>query len=199
MYPVKFLTLLFNAKFLLIFFLGLILNSCTSYVLSKEEINQFYIDNISEETGMNIRNNLLLFFPNQNLNTTIYSIKVNIKINDQLYLVGSNGYASKGRVIVNVTWIIRENSTDKSKLSITSTYNESYNIEPSGFAIRNNREVALENLSARIASDIRQKIYGFVAREKKQAELLQMQAEAEQEVRLPGKICTDLECDQANP
>lgn len=175
----------------------LVLQSCSSYQLTEKERNSFYVNPISEDRGMYLRNNLLLYFPNQNQEEISYDIKISTNINEDYYLAGSTGYASKGRVRIDVNWQIVERGSKTVRLSLRGSYVENYNVEPSGFAIRNNRDVAIENLSERIASDIRQKIYGFIARENYQEELLQMQSFVDDGLGddKENKICTDIVCD----
>jgi hypothetical protein len=151
---------MFQKKLLILLF-SFILVSCSKNLIDYNELEKYYIAPISELHGMALRNELLVYFPAQDINNIEYIVNITPTVSDDLFLTDSRGYATRGTVYLNINLIITEKKSGKQVLSLVSRYQGFYNISSSPIATRVSKERALENLANQVARDVSLKIYGF--------------------------------------
>ncbi len=156
------LALLF--KFSLIYTVLLFLQGCYSIAANEQLTNIVYISPIAERSGMLIRNSLLPYFPNQDTTTTKFIVNIKLQNKNNLYLTNRYGYATKGEATLISTLVITDRDTKKVLLTLTSSFKENFNIEPTGYAARKTKEFAEETNAEQASKDIKIKIYSFLQR-----------------------------------
>jgi hypothetical protein len=161
MFKIKLLTSLYK-YFICISML--LLSACNYYYLENEYRQTFYVSPTSSLGGMQLRNNLLVFFPNQDIKTTEYNIQTTLKITESLFLTNMQGYATQGKVDILVTCTII-NMNDKSVLAVMNIpYSNNYNVEISAHSNKIALTNAVDSLTKVIAKDIYMRVSMLMAK-----------------------------------
>ena len=91
--------------------IALFLNSCIS-IDRKALLKEFYIMDIPNMNGMLLKNNLLEYFNNQDLQSAKYFIKIEIKITNIVDLRDKYGIESQGRLDLTLYFKVIEKKSN---------------------------------------------------------------------------------------
>lgn len=161
MFKIKLLTLLYKY---FIFISLLCLSACNYYYLEDEYRQKFYVSPTTSLAGMQLRNNLLVFFPNQDIKTAEYDITTTLKTTESLFLTNRQGYATQGKVDILVKCTII-NMNDKSVMAVMNiSYSNNYNVEISAHSNKMALTNAVDSLTKIIAKDIYMRVSMLMAK-----------------------------------
>ena len=142
----------------------LLLSACNYYYLEDSNRQKFYVNSIQSLDGMQLRNNLLVFFPNQNIKSAEYMIQISLSTTDSLFLTNRQGYATQGKVNIFVKCNII-NINDKSVLgTMNINYSNTYNVEISAHSNKIALTNAVETLTQVISKDIYTRVSMLMAK-----------------------------------
>ncbi len=149
-------------KLVCIFFLSLFLNSCKTVYIPDNLIDKFYVDYSENLIGMQIRNGLISYFPNRNIEKANYKIQTNVEQKETLFLASTSGFSTKG----NATAILKVSLLDIKTNNVVWTYSknyvEVYDIDSSAFNTKNNKQNAYNTLVMHMVDDIYDNIFTYL-------------------------------------
>jgi hypothetical protein len=137
------------------------LSSCVN-TYNKEVFDSIYVDKINDINGIMLRDELLTFFSNNNLEDAKYILRSNLKLQEDLELLNQYGLATQGNISITFTYSIQEIATKEIILSGSKVFSETYPMGKNAHESRKNKLRAINTINKNIAQYVLYDIYSFI-------------------------------------
>lgn len=150
-------------KKLSIWFVSIVLLSSCVNTYDKEIFNSIYIEKIPDFNGIMLRNELIKYFPNQNLSTSRYILRSVVLTTGDMELLNAYGLATQGIVNINYTFSVEDTKTKQIIFKGSNIFKETYPMDSNAYSSRQNRLRAVNTLNKNIAQYVLYQTYSLVS------------------------------------
>lgn len=149
-------------KKLLIWFVSIIwLSGCVN-TYNKEVFDSIYVDKINDINGIMLRDELLTFFSNKNLEDAKYILRSTLSMGENFELLNQYGLATQGNISITFNYTIQDITDKEIILSGSRVFNETYPMGSNAHESRKNKLRAINTINKNIVQYVLYDVYSFI-------------------------------------